>query len=114
MHLIASGWYHSGLSCDAQTALILYAIPLTGDALQFIIIDKLQAAAQCRAHTVHTPCTHSARTVRTPCTHHAHAIAAQAFGFIARAVDASRDFEDLEEGGTAECDTCLIARSDAP
>ena len=106
MHLIASGWYHSGLSCDAQTALILYAIPLTGDALQFIIIDKLQAAAQCRA--VHTPCTH------TPCTHHAHAIAAQAFGFIARAVDASRDFEDLEEGGTAECDTCLIARSDAP
>ena len=66
MHLIASGWYHSGLSCDAQTALILYAIPLTGDALQFIIIDKLQAAAQCRA--VHTPCTH---TVHAPCTHHA-------------------------------------------
>ena len=56
MHLIASCWYHSGLSCDAQTALILYAIPLTGDALQFIIIDKLQAAA------VRTPCTHLAHT----------------------------------------------------
>ena len=69
MHLIASGWYHSGLSCDAQTALILYAIPLTGDALQFIIIDKLQAAAQCRA--VHTPCTHLAHTMHDPCTHHA-------------------------------------------
>ena len=65
MHLIASGWYHSGLSCDAQTALVLYAIPLTGDALQFIIIDKLQAAAQC--HAVHTPCTHHAHTM------HAHA-----------------------------------------
>ena len=69
MHLIASGWYHSGLSCDAQTALILYAIPLTGDALQFIIIDKLQAAAQCRAvHTVHTPCTHRAHTMHASCT----------------------------------------------
>ena len=40
---IASGWFHSGLTCEQQTAFILYVIPLTGDAVQFIIIDKLQA-----------------------------------------------------------------------
>jgi len=40
---IASGWFNSGLTCEQQTAFILYVIPLTGDAVQFIIIDKLQA-----------------------------------------------------------------------
>jgi len=79
VHLLASGWYRSGLSCDTQTALLLYAIPLAGDVIQFIIIDKLQA-----------------------------------FGFLPRGADASREFEDLDEGGTAECDSCLIARSNAP
>lgn len=40
---IASGWFNSGLTCEQQTAFILYVLPLTGDAVQFIIIDKLQA-----------------------------------------------------------------------
>ena len=31
------------MSCDEQTIFILYVVPLTGDALQFIVIDKLQA-----------------------------------------------------------------------
>ena len=43
VHLVASGWFNSGLSCETQTAFILYAIPLTGDAVQFVIIDRLQA-----------------------------------------------------------------------
>eukprot|EP00326_Haptolina_ericina_P013533 CAMPEP_0181212394 /NCGR_PEP_ID=MMETSP1096-20121128/24326_1 /TAXON_ID=156174 ORGANISM="Chrysochromulina ericina, Strain CCMP281" /NCGR_SAMPLE_ID=MMETSP1096 /ASSEMBLY_ACC=CAM_ASM_000453 /LENGTH=284 /DNA_ID=CAMNT_0023303919 /DNA_START=8 /DNA_END=862 /DNA_ORIENTATION=+ len=41
--LLARAWYFSGLTCDQQTVFILYLIPLSGDALQFIIIDKLQA-----------------------------------------------------------------------
>ena len=66
MHLLASGWYYSGLSCDTQTALVLYAIPLTGDVIQFIIIDKLQAAA-CAMHiTMHTPCMCHAHAVHMP------------------------------------------------
>ena len=111
VHLLASGWYYSGLSCDTQTALVLYAIPLSGDVVQFIIIDKLQAAA--RTRTMHMPCTCHAHAMHMPCTYHAH-VTLQAFGFIARAADASRDFEDLDEGGTAECDSCLIAQSDTP
>jgi len=43
VHAIASGWFDSGLTCEQQTVLILYVIPLTGDAVQFIIVDKLQA-----------------------------------------------------------------------
>ena len=43
VHALASAWYRSGLSCETQTAFILYAIPLTGDAVQFVIIDRLQA-----------------------------------------------------------------------
>ena len=108
MHLLASGWYYSGLSCDTQTALVLYAIPLTGDVIQFIIIDKLQVAARtCYLYQAHAR--------HMPCTYHVHATL-QAFGFIARAGDASRDFEDLDEGETAECDSCLIrpSPSDTP
>ena len=122
VHLLASSWYYSGLSCDTQTALVLYAIPLSGDVVQFIIIDKLQAAARtrtmhmpctCQAHAMHMLCTCHAHAMHMPCTYHAH-VTLQAFGFIARAADASRDFEDLDEGGTAECDSCLIAQSDTP
>ena len=69
MHLLASSWYYSGLSCDTQTALVLYAIPLSGDVVQFIIIDKLQAAA--RTRTMHMPCTCQAHAMHMPCTCHA-------------------------------------------
>ena len=40
--LIAEAWYHSALSCNQRTALILYVIPLVLDAIQFTIIDALQ------------------------------------------------------------------------
>ena len=40
--LIAEAWYHSALSCNQRTALILYVIPLVLDAIQFAIIDALQ------------------------------------------------------------------------
>jgi len=44
VYLIARAWYTSRFSCRERTAAILYVVPLCGDALQFIIVDKLQAA----------------------------------------------------------------------
>ena len=69
MHLLASGWYYSGLSCDTQTALVLYAIPLTGDVIQFIIIDKLQAAARTRTMHIHAHTRHVPATCQAPSMH---------------------------------------------
>ena len=44
--LLARAWYHSGLSCEERTALTLYAMPVLGDAVQFIIIDQIQRYKQ--------------------------------------------------------------------
>ena len=44
VRLIAAAWYYSGMSCAARTALILYAVPLLGDAVQFTIVDLIQKA----------------------------------------------------------------------
>lgn len=41
---LANLWFWSGWSCSQQQAAVLYAVPLLGDATQFIIIDRLQAA----------------------------------------------------------------------
>ena len=43
VHLLGEAWYAGGLSCNQQTVAILYVLPLLGDAVQFIIIDRLQA-----------------------------------------------------------------------
>ncbi len=40
---LAAAWYNSGATCEWQTVCILYIVPLLGDAVQFIIIDRLQA-----------------------------------------------------------------------
>lgn len=39
---IASAWFHSPYSCATRTAVILYVIPVMGDAVQFVIIDSIQ------------------------------------------------------------------------
>ena len=43
VYLVAQLWFSSGLSCGVQAAVVLYAVPLAGDAVQFIVIDRLQA-----------------------------------------------------------------------
>ena len=65
--LIARGWFYSGLRCDQQRIAILYLLPLTGDAIQFIIIDKLQAFSFLKqVRTMSTCCVlHYARCPRS-------------------------------------------------
>mmetsp|Transcript_9281 Transcript_9281/g.30338 ORF Transcript_9281/g.30338 Transcript_9281/m.30338 type:complete len:306 (+) Transcript_9281:41-958(+) len=43
-HQLARAYFLSGWPCGVQAAAILYACPLLGDAVQFIVIDRLQAA----------------------------------------------------------------------
>ena len=42
VRLVASAWFSSGMACVTRTALILYVVPLVGDAVQFVIIDQIQ------------------------------------------------------------------------
>jgi len=45
VHGLASAWFHSGLNCHVRTAFTLYAIPLFGDVVQFVLIDFIQKAS---------------------------------------------------------------------
>lgn len=44
MRALAYLWFDSGFPCATQQLAILYLVPLLGDVLQFIAIDRLQAA----------------------------------------------------------------------
>ena len=44
VRLVASAWFHSGMGCAARVALTLYAVPVAGDAAQFIVVDQIQRA----------------------------------------------------------------------
>ncbi|KAL1522267.1 hypothetical protein AB1Y20_017261 [Prymnesium parvum] len=42
VRLLAELWYHSGLSCTQRTIAALYVIPVLGDAVQLVVIDRIQ------------------------------------------------------------------------
>lgn len=53
---VARAWFYSGLECGPRGLLVLYAIPLVGDALGFIIIDGVQRFRE-RGATAAAPAT---------------------------------------------------------
>lgn len=42
VRLVAELWFYSGLNCSTRTFSTLYGMPVLGDAVQLIIIDRLQ------------------------------------------------------------------------
>jgi len=44
VRFLAAAYYNSGLTCLMRTTAILYAVPLVGDAVQFVVIDLIQKA----------------------------------------------------------------------
>jgi hypothetical protein len=41
---LANFWYELSWSCESKSIVILYAIPVLGDAVQFLIVDAVQRA----------------------------------------------------------------------